>query len=164
MRPNTSRLTNSLVPFSENGCNITSGVSVDNVEARAPWSVKARRTLVIYYNIKMSKDGKIEQISVDHTKTNRFSRSSRNSVRSNTSPVLREISPQIWNMLAEDPKKAFESFVDWLQMTSIQSCPSGTRVADYPDLATVCSAFAVQYKSLIKLVGLDKYTSALSVT
>jgi hypothetical protein len=71
---------------------------------------------VIFYDLELSRDGQIEQISAVAEGGGDFSRFIRTTVRTNTSPLLRRFPPMIYSSLASEPRPAMESFVSWIKM------------------------------------------------
>ena len=74
-----------------------------------------RHMTLIFYDIELSRDGEIEQIGACTDSGENFSAFVRTTVRTNTSPFLRKITPKYWNMLAEEPKNAMMNFISWVK-------------------------------------------------
>ena len=71
---------------------------------------------VIFYDLELSEDGQIEQVSAVAETGRDFSRFIRTSVRTNTSPLLRRFPPLFYSALASEPKPAMEDLVRWIRM------------------------------------------------
>lgn len=79
-------------------------------------NMRSDMVTVIFYDLELSRDGQIEQISALTDTGGDFSRFIRTNVRTNTSPLLRRFPPMIYSALASEPKPAMESFVSWIRM------------------------------------------------
>ncbi len=71
------------------------------------------KTTVVFYDIEVSRDGQIEQLSAFAESGERFSTYMRTSVRTNTSPILRSLPPWVYSAMATEPKEAMTSFIAW---------------------------------------------------
>jgi len=72
---------------------------------------------LIFYDIEMSRDGEIEQLGACVQPSIDFSAIIRTSVRSNSSPFLKQIPAKTWNVLAEEPRSAMMRFNAWIMAT-----------------------------------------------
>jgi len=77
--------------------------------------VDIARLTVIFYDIELSKDGQIEQLSAFTETGESFSTYIRTSVRTNSSPALKSIPPWVYNALATEPKDAMKSLISWIE-------------------------------------------------
>ena len=72
---------------------------------------------VIFYNIRLSKDGQVEQLTAFSFHGDTFSTIVKTTLRANTSSTLRDIPNDIYNALSSEPKDAMERFTQWIIMT-----------------------------------------------
>lgn len=77
------------------------------------------RITVIFYHLGLAKDGQVEQLSAVSSHGERFSSVIRTTVRANTSPTLGAIPPEVYNVLAEDPKEVMMSFCRFIRRTHL---------------------------------------------
>lgn len=79
---------------------------------------KKRVITVIFYDIGLSKDGQVEQLTAfsSHGGDTFFS-IVKTTLRANTSSTLRDIPIDIYNALSSEPKDAMERFNQWIIMT-----------------------------------------------
>lgn len=132
MKKNPSEALTRFVRCSEPGCTSSSGyadfksmtlrtglsfcldhVKMSEINNNVRNITKPDDVTLIFYDIEMSKDGEIEQIGACVESGQSFSTFIRTSVRTNSSLFLRQITPEYWNMLADEPKSAIERFVRW---------------------------------------------------
>ncbi len=106
-----------------NSCTLRMGFSkcfthleLEDVEKHGLQVKLSKNIIPVYYDIELSNDGEIEQIGACTDDGRMFSGIIRTSVRTNKSPFLRTIAPEIWNMLVCSPKDVIQSFVDWLKV------------------------------------------------
>jgi hypothetical protein len=97
---------------------------IDNVRRNASINL----VTVIFYDLELSRDGQIEQISALTDGGGDFSRFIRTSVRTNTSPLLRRFPPMIYTALACEPRAAMESFVEWIRMQHVMNTNGDTNM------------------------------------
>ena len=133
MTANKCAITTKFEVCDEPGCMITSATAdfpsmtirtglsccIDHVK----WSEvttrisEASRTAdltLVFYDVELSRDGEIEQIGARALTGESFSAIVRTSVRANTSPILRSIPPEMWNVIAAEPASVIEDFNNWL--------------------------------------------------
>lgn len=88
-------------------------VSMNEVEARIKNTAAHENTILIFYDIELSRDGEIEQLGACTESDKTFSAFMKTSVRTNSSPFLKAIPPEYWTMLAEEPRVTFARFINW---------------------------------------------------
>ncbi len=94
----------------------TNHVSLTEVERKFRQPIKSESMTLIFYDIELSRDGDIEQIGACTESGQTFSAFVKTSVRTNSSPFLKRITPEFWAMLAEEPKVTFERFIEWTKL------------------------------------------------
>lgn len=121
------------------GCNVTAAVGEydsmmlrigfskcckhldpNEVNARIDYSTEqldVSMITVIFYDIGLSKDGQVEQLSAFSSTGDTFSSIIKTTLRANTSATLRDIPIDIYNALSSEPKDAMERFAQWIIMT-----------------------------------------------
>ena len=72
---------------------------------------------VIFYDIGLSKDGQVEQLTACSSQGDTFFSIVKTTIRANTSSTLRDIPINIYNALSSEPKDAMERFTQWIIMT-----------------------------------------------
>jgi len=137
MRRNPNEFVARFVTCSEANCTTTSGVTefksmtlrtglsyctehvtMSEIKHRLSNSVDVTNTVLIFYDIELSKDGEIEQLGACTESGQSFSAFIRTSVRTNSSPFLKKITPEYWSMLAEEPRFTMERFISWVNSQS----------------------------------------------
>ena len=138
VRPDVGRTEPMFVGCSAAGCTITSAsAEFDSMLLRTGFStcckhmdmqeIMDRITLVkerlnddlitvIFYDLELSRDGQVEQISAFADTSESFSAYIRTTVRTNTSPNLRNVPPMLYNALAFEPMDAMSRFIEWVRM------------------------------------------------
>lgn len=71
---------------------------------------------LIFYDLELSRDGEIEQLSAFTDAGDNFSVYIRTAVRTNTSPNLKVIPPMIYSALACEPLDAMSRFIEWIRL------------------------------------------------
>lgn len=137
IRPDVDRIETGFVPCFTPGCPVTSSTAeYDAMMLRIGFSncckhvnmhevgqrivqthteLDETRTTVIFYDLELSRDGQIEQLSAFTDTGMNFSTYIRTTVRTNTSPVLKTIPPMLYNALAAEPMDAMSRFIDWIR-------------------------------------------------
>lgn len=137
VRPDVERVEPGFVGCSAAGCSTTSArAEYDSMTLRIGLShcckhfdmsevmnriVDARQglntdtTTVIFYDLELSRDGQVEQLSAFTDMGENFSAFIRTSVRANTSPILRNFDPMLYNALASEPMDAMARFIKWIE-------------------------------------------------
>lgn len=137
-RPDLDRVEPEFVGCSAAGCSTTSAraeydammlrigmstcckhITPTEVESRittAMSQVDDFKTTVIFYDLELSKDGQIEQLSAFADTGENFSVYMRTTVRTNTSPNLRAFPPMLYNALASEPMDAMNRFNNWIKL------------------------------------------------
>jgi hypothetical protein len=138
IRPDVDRVDPRFVGCSAQGCSITSATGeynamtlrtgfsncckhldpaeIENKITESIRSINTDRVTTIFYDIELSKDGQIEQLSALTDSGSSFSLFIRTAVRTNTSPNLKQIPPLVYSALAYEPKDAMESFIRWIKL------------------------------------------------
>lgn len=138
MRPDVQKIEPKFVGCRAAGCGITSAraeydsmmlrigfsncckhVDASEVEARIEYAINDLNDnviTVIFYDLELSRDGQVEQLSAFADTGENFSVYMRTSVRTNTSPSLRSIPPMLYNALASEPMDAMSRFIEWIRM------------------------------------------------
>lgn len=80
---------------------------------RMPQREVLNNVTVIYYDMELNPRGEIEQLAACVSENVSYDTIIRTSVRSNNNPCLSKITPDIWNMIAEEPMRAMNNFVSW---------------------------------------------------
>ena len=92
-------------------------VKVSEIRERNETKPTITNKTLIFYDIELSRDGEIEQLGACAQSNVDFSAIIRTSVRSNSSPFLRQIPAKTWNVLAEEPRSAMMRFNAWIMAT-----------------------------------------------
>lgn len=71
---------------------------------------------VIFYDIGLSKDGQVEQLTACSSQGDTFFSIVKTTIRATTSSTLRDIPIDIYNALSSEPKDAMERFTQWIIM------------------------------------------------
>jgi len=138
IRPDVDKVQSMFVGCCAQGCSITSATGEYNamtlrsgfsncckhldpteIEAKITQTITGVNTdkiTTIFYDIELSKDGQIEQLSALTDTGSSFSLFIRTAIRTNTSPNLRTIPPLVYNALAFEPKDAMENFIRWIKL------------------------------------------------
>lgn len=138
LRPDVERTEPSFVGCSAAGCNTTSAraeydsmllrlglsycckhVNMDEVSNRImdmTAQVDVSKITVIFYDLELSKDGQVEQLSAFADTGENFCVYIRTTVRTNTSPNLRNLPPMIYSALASEPMDAMSRFIEWIRV------------------------------------------------
>ena len=91
----------------------------NEVETRIDYSLKQLDEsviTVIFYDIGLSKDGQVEQLTACSSQGDTFFSIVKTTIRATTSSTLRDIPIDIYNALSSEPKDAMERFTQWIIM------------------------------------------------
>lgn len=132
MTRNPAEIINRFTICPEPGCVVSSGVALfdsmtirtglshcmkhvamTEIEGKLKNPAAAENTVLIFYDIELSRDGEIEQLGACTESGKTFSAFMKTSVRTNSSPYLKMIPPEYWTMLAEEPRVTFARFISW---------------------------------------------------
>lgn len=88
-------------------------ITQERALTRMPRREDLAKLTVIYYDMEINPAGEIEQLAACVSETISYDTIIRTSVRSSKNPCLSKISPEIWNIIAEEPVRAMNNFVSW---------------------------------------------------
>jgi len=133
IRRNPSAIRASFTMCSHSGCTTTSGIAdykamtirtgfstcTDHitkaeVESRINGIHSVDDKTLIFYDIELSRDGEIEQIGACTEAGESFSALVRTSVRTNTSPFLKTISPKYYSLVPDEPGDVMRRLIIWI--------------------------------------------------
>ncbi|KAJ5544142.1 hypothetical protein N7494_005421 [Penicillium frequentans] len=139
MRPDMERVEPRFVRCSAAGCTTTSArAEYDSMTLRIGYSncckhlnnteVESRvqnviqdlnesKITLIFYDLGLSRDGEIEQLSAFTEGGDNFSTLIRTAVRANTSPNLKVLPPMLYSALASEPLDAMSRFIQWIRIS-----------------------------------------------
>jgi hypothetical protein len=138
LRPDVRRIEPKFVGCCAAGCSITSAVGeYDAMMLRTGFSTCCKHVdmeevsnrigyalndlddsvvTVIFYDLELSRDGQVEQLSAFTDTGENFSVYLRTTVRTNTSPNLKRLPAMLYNALASEPMDAMSRFIDWIRL------------------------------------------------
>lgn len=99
-----------------NCCKHVDMVEISNRTGEVITKLDGTKITVIFYDLELSKDGQVEQLSAFADTSENFCVYIRTTVRTNTSPNLRSLSPMLYNALASEPMDAMERFIEWIRV------------------------------------------------
>jgi hypothetical protein len=97
-------------------CKHIMSTEVESRIATAMSQVDDFKMTIVFYDLELSKDGQIEQLSAFTDTGENFSVYMRTTVRTNTSPNLRALPPMLYNALASEPMDAMKRFNSWIKL------------------------------------------------
>ena len=107
----------------------TEHVKMDEVMQRIRTAIGIENMTLIFYDVELSRDGEIEQIGARSSTGEDFNAIIRTSVRTNSSPLLKTIPPEIWNILVTEPRRAMECFIRWTRAIHSRTTGGDTDVS-----------------------------------
>lgn len=101
-------------------------ITPDRALTRMPLRDDVTKTTVIYYDIELNMVGEIEQLAACVSESVSYDTMIMTSARSNKNPCLSVIPAMLWSVLAEEPARAMNNFINWTRSVHFKTSNGDT--------------------------------------